>query len=235
MMLSIFVSNATAAGKCVNYSNILHCAVGEATLGLNASKTALNVSNPSKDVDSGVSIETPNSTEWDSDVTIPLLEKDTIVKLASVSQGIATSLAEIKYTNRGVVFGAYFTASLTNRTYRVDVYRDGIHQGAMLHIPVGISGGGVQTYPALALTGNPFYDFLNKFIVLPSGACEWIYVFKDSADYEIHLKDGQILLGDEIRLTEEVDPSGAYPYTSFDRIVMLGNFPQLKILSASTK
>lgn len=230
--LLLAASSATAANGCVIYSGLKHCPLGDAVLKLKNQGNQLDILNPNQNADSGMTVEAPNSTFWQSQFNInyPGSAGDH-VEFASVSTGIVTSEVKMKPTKDGVKFGAIFTAS-EQPTYKVEIYAEGVLQGGLYDIPSGVPGGGVQSYPALAEYDVDIFD-AGLFIVMPNGACQWLFRTNSGSDVRFQLMGGKTFIGDEIRITEQVKSAGAYPYTSYDRILVKGKFNTMLFLSES--
>ncbi|MBS1912937.1 MAG: hypothetical protein JST22_13205 [Bacteroidetes bacterium] len=64
-----------------------------------------------------------------------------------------------------------------------------------------------------------------------AGACEWILGQNGGPAYDFTLPNGQVVHGDEIRFTEQVDGSGRYPYHSVSRLDLLSNMGSFDVLS----
>ena len=220
-----------ADSACVSFAELQHCPIGGADLELPAGGDRLVVHNPGGKVRNGVSIDLPDTRSWVGESLVEFTGgANDVLRLASISEGVVTSQAEAKRVDDGFALDATFTGSLEERTYRVDILRDGVWQGGVTDVPSGLPGGGAQTYGVIA---EHDMDIYWTFAVMASGACRWGFRLDGGSDHRITLPDGQTLIGDEILLTEQVKPAGGYPYTTFDRLLFQGNFVRLHFLSES--
>jgi hypothetical protein len=219
---------ASAAADCVTFAGFRHCPVGAATLALGPLGDRLAVRNPDARADAGVSIELPDVGRWTGTMK-PLFAAGTtdVLRASSLSDGISTSRSEVKQTADGFTFAASFTGSVEQRTYAVQVYRDGVFQGGAANIPSGTVG--VTVSGIILVMGDDGIEFA----VRQSGACDWGFRFQ--GDETVVLRGDVQLVGDEIRLVEEVNPSGGYPYTTFDGLVFQGNFSRADLLEETVR
>jgi hypothetical protein len=188
---------AAAASGCLTYAELEHCALASATLELAANR--LTVRNPARSSDAGVSIELPDARTW-----------------SGAMRGVATSEVEAKRTGTGFAFAAAFTGNEGLRTYSALVYRDGVLQGSMGNIPSHTQG----------IWINLERETTSLFVVNPSGGCSWEFRYS-GAPIAMKLPNGVQLMGDEVKLVEEVKPSGGYPYTTFDGLTFRGDFNRI--------
>ena len=216
---------ASAAPTCLMFDGLQHCPVGGATLAINQGELVVTGTGSS----SGVSIATPGATAWhgESQVAMP----DTVgatMQASSISHDLVTSQTDATRTANGSRLTAAFTASSGTPTFTVQVYRNGQLQGSMGKQPSGTSGvvlGWVLRWP----TTVPDFD------VVAGGQCVWTYRAVASTALDVTLPDGRKLVGDEIRFAEDVNPQGAYPYLTFDRLVFEGSMQRMRFLSESVQ
>jgi hypothetical protein len=221
---------AHAASKCLSFDGLQHCSVAGAVLEISP-KDRLRVHNPTRDPNTGVTIDVPNVRSWEAEGIVDFAgTADDVLKAESISEGVVTSRAQVKRSPEGFAFTAAFTGSVENRTYRVDVFLDGVRQGGAVDVPSGLGG----TPVTLGVLQEFDVDIFN-FIVQPNGACQWGFRSSAAGGHPITLPDGQTLLGDEIRMTEQVKSAGGYPYTTFDGLVFRGNFVALEFESETVE
>ena len=76
-------------------------------------------------------------------------------------------------------------------------------------------------------------EFAIEFHTLDDGACMVRIV--GSRAVPIRLPNGTVVMGNELRLVEEVRPAGHYPYLGFDTMTMRSDAPSFAILSESLR
>ena len=218
---------ASADPQCLTYSGLQHCPVNGTTLGLTPNKARLTVT--ASNQPGGVWIATPGASSWNGNSRIRLASgQGDVLKASSISQGQVTSGAEALRVSNGYRLSATFTASNEAPTFSTLVYRNGILQGSSGNNASGSNAAFIGTPVVLAGWENLQWP---DFIVAQGGACTWVYQTATGTDREITLPDGRTFLGDEIRFAEEVNPSGAYPYLTFDSLVFEGNIHSSNFLS----
>jgi hypothetical protein len=197
-----------------------------------SSTEGLVAHNAASDLEAGVSIDVPDVRSWKSKSSIHFEgQANDVLTASSLSGGVVTSQARVKH-GRALLFTAAFTGSMEDRAYRVDVLLNGVHKGAAVNVPSGLDGAKQTSVmgPPQPLASRS-YDYLSDFIIQPNGACQWGFSFEAASGYPITLPNGLKVMGNEIRLTEQVEPAGAYPYTSFDGLVFQGEFVELAFAS----
>ena len=219
--------SASAASECVGFAGLVHCTVGDASLSVD--EAGLSVHRTSDSNKAGVAIRVPDVQSWRARVWFePSQSDDTVLFADSLADGVVTSRARIKAVDQGLLFSAAFTGSDQDRTYRADVVLDGVVQASQGGLPSGLDPN------ALVLGVIHEYDVTwEEFSVMSNGACQWGFGFSGGGSFE--LPGGQTAVGNEIRLTEEVDPAGGYPYTTFDALVFRGTFDELGFASESVQ
>jgi hypothetical protein len=224
------ISNpVSAAPQCITFAGLEHCSVDGANLAIN--QGVLTVSTP--DQPGGVSIATPGATSWTGESRIRLENGvgDTL-EASSISSGQVTSTAHAQRVANGFRLSATFTASSQAPTFTTLVYRNGTLQGSSTKNPSG-SNAAMITGPVI-LAGWENLEWPD-FVVAQGGSCTWTYRTVQGADRTITLPDGRSFVGDEIRFAEEVNPSGAYPYLTFDSLVFEGDLQVTKFLSETVQ
>jgi hypothetical protein len=78
-----------------------------------------------------------------------------------------------------------------------------------------------------------FCEFTGEFHTLADGACMIRIV--GPRNVPIRLPNGTTVLGNELRLVEEVRPGGHYPYLGFDTMTMQSDARSFEILSESVR
>lgn len=200
---------------CLTFAGLQHCPVGGATLQLPPGGDRIEVNNPNQAIGAGVAIALPDATSWRGTL-LPLFSAGTtpVLQSSALSDGVVTSRSEARKIGTKVAFSASFTGSVQDRKFTAHVYRGGVLVGSVPHIPSDTPGGWAAS--------TILVQMLIEFVVAPAGQCEWLYSF--TSDQNIQLPDGRVLIGNELRLVEEVNPSGGYAYTSFDGLIFQGTF-----------
>jgi len=212
---------AVAAPPCVTFMGLQHCPVAGTTLAINDGQLVVTGAGGS----GGVSIATPGATAWHGDSQIELANGvGDVLRSSSISHDVVTSQTEALRGANGTPLRATFTASSGTPTFTTLVYRDGQLQGSASKLPSG-SVGAVLGWTLRFPSEEP------EFEVVAGGQCTWTYRTVQGADLQIALPDGRTLIGDEVRFAEEVNPQGAYPYLTFDRLVFEGNIQHVRFTS----
>jgi hypothetical protein len=224
LALALGEGAAVAAPACVSFMGLTHCPTTDSTtLQISNGQLVATASNGH----GGVAITT-NATEWRGESRVETSDALGVANRAlSIANDVVTSTTDAVHAANGLRLRATFTAS-ANPTFRADVYRDGQLQGSSSKIASGATG---------AVLGYKldWPSTLPEFVVSPGGECTWIYRTVDAKDLPITLPDGRKLTGDEVRFSEEVNPQGAYPYLTFNKIVFEGDFQRVRFLSESVK
>lgn len=224
---------AQAAPKCVSFDGLRHCPVAGAVLEL-SSQGELTVHNQESQPTAGVSIAMPDVRSWEGEMTMALAAGvSKVFRADSTSDGVVTSRAQVKRSGKDLLFTSAFTGSVEQRAYRVDVLLDGVQLASVTDVPSGLDvakSTSVTGWPEVSASRS--YNYNSEFIIMPNGACQWAFRF-DADAHPVTLPDGRKVMGNEIRMTEQVNPAGAYPYTTFDGLVFLGNFVSLDFASES--
>lgn len=214
---------ATAAPPCITFAGFEHCPVGGATIQLAGDR--LQVNNPGQAIGAGVSIDLPDVTSWTGGLAPQFAAGSTpIIQSSSLADGVVTSRSEIRKVGNRAVFKASFTGSATKRKYTAQLLDDGVLVGFVPNIPSDEPGGSASSTILVQM-------MLEGFVVAPAGNCEWEYQYASNQTFT--LPDGRVLAGDTLRFVEQVDPSGGYPYTTFDGLVFQGNATRLDLKNES--
>lgn len=238
LVAAAFLAGPAMAQNCVDFQGIGHCPVGNAKLSL--SPQGLDVQNLGGA--SGVSSRFSPTVHWNGQFEFqPGSQHGTA--LASISGGETTSRLLIEPEGNGYRARATFTGSSTQPTYSVLVYNNGILQGAL----GGFDGSGntksfakpvregdrpeekVAVYVDGIYWGDYdfwWWDFV--FFISPStGGCNWGVTLQDPVT--VRMPDGNEVVGDEIRFSEDVRGSGHYPYLGFESIETVSTAPGFRI------
>jgi hypothetical protein len=206
---------AAATSACLTFAELEHCPIASATLELAADR--LTVRNPASSNAAGVAIELPDARTWSGAMRVVFAGgANDIWRAESLAGGVATSEVEARRSGNGFAFAAAFTGNMEMRTYSAIVYRDGVLQGSMGNIPSRTQGIWIRTDR----------ETTSLFVVNPSGGCSWEFRYAGPA-VPMKLASGLEVMGDEVRLVEEVKPSGGYPYTTFDGLTFRGDFTRI--------
>lgn len=235
-VLIVFAVAATpaAAADCVKFQGLKHCALGTATLTLGGQEgEPLKVDVADPNGGDGVAIDLGGAaTSWSAVYNWRSEPGDSLVSTA-IADGQAVSQSVVVETSRDFRIIASFTGSSSSSTYSAFVYRDGRLVGGV--------GGLTGVEPAI-LERLDYCDlypdsrlcrWIEDFRNTSLGECEWAYRF--GSDRGIQLPDGQRLVGDELRLLEELDPQGHYPYVSFDSMELTTSGDGLRIEAESVE
>lgn len=220
-----------AAADCVVFEGLKHCALGTADLDLVNEGAALRVSTFDPNGGDGVAVDLGGkATKWNAVYNWSSAPGDSLVSKA-ISNGFVVSRSVIAETSKNFQITAEFTGGSSSGTHSAFVYRDGRLVGSV---------GGLNRFPPVILEPidfcdlhpqSPLCDLEGGFRNTSLGECEWLY--RTSGDRTFVLPDGQRLVGDELRLLEELDPSGHYPYTSFDSMELTTSGDGLRIRAES--
>ena len=179
----------------------------------------------------GVDINFSEGVVWDSGIAIKEAEESTRVTASAFSQGEVTSTNTIRRNDDGSLgLSASFTGAAEGRTYSVLVYNNGVFQGG--------AGGIGDDVQYLYIDPRWDEDFIMWLIGhwsfalrMENGGCEWGLDLNETRT--LRLADGTKLVGNEIRLQEEVKGNGHYAYTGFDGIDIVGNAQSMTFHRAS--
>lgn len=220
-----------AAADCVVFEGFKHCALGTADLDLVNQGAALRVSTFDPNGGDGVAVDLGSGvTSWNALYNWRSAPGDSLDVLA-ISNGLIVSRSTVVETSKNFQISAEFTGSSSTGTHSAFVYRDGQLVGSV---------GGLTTFPPVVLEpidfcdlhpNAPLCDWLEGFRNTALGECEWSYRFGSNRTFE--LPGGQRLVGDELRLLEELDPRGHYPYVSFDEMQLTTSGDGLQIRAES--
>jgi hypothetical protein len=152
------------------------------------------------------------------------------MSLSAIADGQRISTAVLREVDDRIVLGAGFTGA-TKGTYSALVYNrgtlvasiGGLPPAAQVYLPRWIACEFLENGCSLiARFRNTIY-----------GECEWGLVFDRAGT--IVLPNGRQVTGTEVRLLEEVNPAGHYPYLSFDGVTLQSNARTLAIFAESAR
>jgi hypothetical protein len=218
------------AQECATFSGVEHCPLGTATL--NQTAEGLAVEGFGDSDTNGVALSFADATSWRGQVNAEGNgEATAYLRTAAIADGVTSSTATFEQNGDLFELSATFTGSGADSTYSAMVYNDGVFQGGV--------GGLDNDQRAIYVDRN---DPLNPWqdpdpywwwpwwwpwggwgfdILATNQACQWTVGFE--VPVSLHLADGTQVMGDEVRLVEEVSPGGGYVYLSFDGITAQGD------------
>lgn len=213
LLVSTFAVTPVAAAECVSYEGLKHCALGNADLTLFEKRGELQVDTFDPNGGDGVTIDLGGSaTSWSGAYAWRGSRGDALVSTA-VANGTPVSQSTIREVRGNFQVSASFTGGSKSSTFAALVYDDGRLVGGLGSLPgssaILIPEEWCDIAPEIFICDlrAPFHNNAN-------GECEWDYLF--GTDITMTFPDGRQLRGDELRLVEELDPAGHYPYVSFD-------------------
>lgn len=223
-----------AQSGCVAYEGLRHCPIGTASLSLEEDDTQLLVRLASSAGQDGVAVSTPDATFWTSQAEVS--PKPGFFFATARAEGSVVSTTTLS-RDADVAFAATFTGGSTSGkvSYSALVYNGGRFVGGLGGVPSGSTAARVLDF---CDTESPHFvpEFCevitSSFGQPPTGECIWGYVFPLAVP--LTLADGRVLKGDEVRLVEEIDAGGSYPYLSFDGVTLQATGDSLRLLSEST-
>lgn len=222
------------AQDCVPYQGIDHCPLGLAAL--TAGADGLSVSGVGPDGQDGVASHFAAATLWNAQMELPAGPgTNQATRLSAISGGEVTSELHIAPEDGRLRLEATFTGDAETSTYSVLIYDDGILQGSLGGFSGDASEGSVSTKassangPTLATRialyvdgfymGEIEYPFWRPWFIFGTafdGGCFWSMQMTEPATFD--LPNGDRVVGDEVRITEDVRGESHYPYLSFDAI-----------------
>lgn len=226
--------------ECATFDGVEHCPLGTASL--TQSADGLTVDGFGESDENGVALSFADATSWRSQVDARGNGEGTAsLRTAAIADGVTSSTATFEQNDGLLELSATFTGSGDDSTYSAMVYNDGVFQGGV--------GGLNNNQRAMYVDINdplnpwdepdPFWDWPWRWpwigwgfdILATNQACQWAIDFDTAVNF--HLSDGTQVMGDEVRLVEEVDPDGGYVYLSFDGITAQGDLGSFTFTSES--
>ena len=231
LALTLLISPAAfAQGECGELDGIEHCALGEALLKCGGGLCIID--NLDGRSDAGVQATFSEGLNWSSDLAITESKEDdtSVTALAHSEGGVASTMTVRRDAKGSLALSSTFTGGAEERTYSVTVLNNGVFQGGQ-----GGVGDGAEY---IFIDPRWDEDFIMWLISLMGftqrihdGGCGWIIDLEETR--ELRLANGEVLVGDQIQLMEEVRDGGHYAYTGFDGIDLVGNFQSLTLESVT--
>jgi hypothetical protein len=222
---------ANAQSSAVVFQGLTHTAVGAATLRLDPSREALDVSGLGPAGDDGIALKQEGMTSWTTRIaaavpgSLPLS-----LSWSALADGRRIGSALIQQTGANLEISAVFTGATTRPTYSGLVYNHGVLVDAIGGLPPTAH----FFMPFDVCRKVPeFCEFTIEFHTLADGACLVKAVSPKTGPFR--LPNGAIVTGNELRLVEEVHAGSAYPYIEYDEVVMQSNAYSLAIFSESVR
>jgi hypothetical protein len=217
----------------VTFRDLAHAGMGAATLALDPREDTLVVRTVDPRGTDGVRVDLGRGvTSWSARLR-PTLSRDVPfnLTLGAIADGQVISRAFVRETADALEVSAQFTGGTTS-TYSAQVYNNGRMVGAVggltararIGLPVDIC----EAVPEFCEWGPVFQNTVFS-------ECMWRIGSASGVDAEFVLPGGAQLRGDELRLVEEVDPAGHYPYLSFSAITIQTSAPTLTLYSESAR
>lgn len=264
LVLAGWFPGQTAAQDCVSAFDMEHCPLGSATLDVTPDGQGLEVTGLGPDGESGVSSHFEPTTFWSArTLFIGDSSEAPSVHLASISGGAATSHLSLESDGEAYYLSASFTGQAQDSTYSMLVYLDGVLQGGVGGVSsnLGSVAGKSQAAPSGSAFSKAHQSLCSDcqpdltaaiaaldarmvawlawidsfrwgFGIRNDGGCSWSTSLPAAAS--VTLPNGSEFVGDEIRLVEEVQGSGHYPYLGFESIEGRTSAEGLRIVDEST-
>ena len=242
-VLTLLVTAApVAAEDCASFDGVEHCALGSSTL--SQTPEGLSVEGIGDAPENGVALSFGNATSWRAAADARGNGSGTAsLRTAAIADGQTTSTATIQQAGERIELSATYTGAGAQSTYSALVYNDGVFQRGV----GGLANNQRAAYVDYNDPLNPWnpYEPIHWFdwwwwwpwhgwgfdILSTNQACQWTVQLEEPVSF--HLADGSQVMGDEIRLVEEVTEPGGYVYLSFDGITAQGDLESLVFTSES--
>jgi hypothetical protein len=226
------VAVLSAAGS-VMFDGLPHTSLGGALLRPDPARETLEVLPFDPDGGDGVKIALPEAKSWSARLSAAGSDGAPLsVDLDAIADGRRISTLAMRQNGSQFGLSAAFTGGI-RPTYSVHVYTNGRLVGSMGGVQPGNGGLLVpaewcELFPDIFSCGLTA-DFHNS----ANSECEWRLVFGTSMP--ITLPNGVVVTGNELRLVEEVNPAGHYPYLTFDAIAIRSNTRLLTLFSETVQ
>jgi hypothetical protein len=233
-ILSVSVGVAAQTAPVI-YQGLRHTAIGNATLQVDTSRNTLDVHTVDPNGQDGVAVDLGGSgtvTSWtaqlatQADASLPVA-----LTAHAVADGQPISSAFFQQVGDRIGLNARFTAGTGSAsTYAVHVYDNGKLVAAQ---------GGVSPVVRIwwILIPCEFLErgcgFTIRFHNTANGECEWDAAFRTRRAFT--LPNGVQVVGNEVRLVEEVYSPGKYPYLDFDLVALQTNARTLTLFSETAR
>ncbi|MCH9650459.1 MAG: hypothetical protein K0U98_19655 [Deltaproteobacteria bacterium] len=219
-------AQAFASENCISFQDLEHCSIGSAVL--ETSPEGLVVSGLGSEGEDGVSTQFTAAQHWRMRARLGSAG-DQQLSFTFGSGGEAISRVILEQQGDSLRMGAEYTGAGTASSFSVLVYNDGQFEG----------GAGGIFFPGPDGTPDELDEFWTELIwllldlevgfqIAPNGGCE-LDIYSQNVT-EVRLPNGQVVFGDEVRLVEEVEGPGHYPYMGFDAVHTQGTVDSLTIL-----
>jgi hypothetical protein len=226
-------AGAAAQTFSVTFRGLVHSRLGAASLDLDPRADTLLVRTRDPHGTDGVHVNLGRgATSWTARLR-PALRPDLPfgLTLGAIADGQVISRAFVRETAEALEVSAQFTGATTS-TYSAQVYNNGRMVGAV----GGLSARARIGMPVDICEAVPdFCEWVPVFQNTLSGECMWRIGSASGVDADFVLPGGARLSGDELRLVEEVDPAGHYPYLTFSAITIQTNAPALTLYSETAR
>lgn len=211
------------ASGCVDFGGFTNCPLGDARLLPSEDGTTLDVTSLRTAGEDGVSFLLPEVTDFEVTGSRPPSSSSTMISRA-ISDGDVTSTMTVRDTDDGFTVSGTFTGNDAS-TYNAELYRAGELVGTV----AGLASGGeglrarwLQRPIIIWVIQIGFHIYIFIFgaqqAEATEGACIWDLALPKNQQASTTLADGTEVTFDHVRLVENVEPSGSYPYLTFDRI-----------------
>lgn len=233
LLAGLVLAAPALAQECVPFQGIDHCPVGLASLSVGPD--GLSVDSPGGSGDDGVVSRFAPTTFWRGEFAIPAGSgTNQATHFSSISGGNVTSGLDITPVNGRLQLEATFTGDSESSTYSVLIYDDGILVGSLGNFSgdpdagnkvSGKAGGKNRLGQKIALyidgiymgqIEEPWWWPWVTFGIANNGGCNWGVGI--GHDVLFTLPDGNRVVGDEVRFTEDVKGPNHYPYLGFEAI-----------------
>jgi hypothetical protein len=222
---------AHAQSSALLFQRLTHSPIGTASLRVDSRTNALDVSILGPAGDDGVAVKTPGATSWTARLRTPVVAGLPLrMSWNALSDGRRIGSGLLRQTGDRFEISAVFTGQTTRPTFSAQVYRDGRLISAIGGLP---STARIFTPIDICEIVPQFCEFTGEFHTLADGACMIRIISPTTAP--ITLPNGTIVLGNELRLVEEVRPAGHYPYLDFDTMTVQSDASSFEILSETVR
>jgi len=230
---SLVVTAVAAQSPLVVFRGLDHARVGNASLTLDSREDALLVRTRDPRGVDGVRVALGReATSWTARMRPSLATGLPFnLTLGAIADGQPISHAFLRQNGDLLEVSAHFTGA-TPSTYSAQVYNNGRLVGAQ----GGLSARARVGFAVDICTAVPdFCEWVPGFFTTAMSECVWRIGSATGVDTEMVMPDGAVLTGDELRLVEEVDPAGHYPYLTFSAITIQTNAPTLTLFSETVR
>jgi hypothetical protein len=220
-----------ASAQSVVYQGFTHTPVGAATLRVDASRNALEVSALGPTGEDGVAVKTTLATSWTARVRTPLTKGVPLqMSWHAIADGRRIGSGLLRQSGDQFEIRPVFTGGTIKPTFSVQVY----NAGRLVAALGGQSPAGrIPTLADICRTTPEFCEFTGTFHTLPDGACMITIVTAMTTTFR--LPNGAVATGNELRLVEEVPPGGHYPYLGFDTMTLQSDARSFEIAAETLR